>query len=311
MNTDTEYYITKNDLKYKKIRNLDKSKISNLNKNNEYYDKELDKLFDDNNFDTIDFRIEECIKEGKKILDLKYLELKNFPILPNNIISHLEELYISNNDIEVLPDLDYLINLKILDVAENKLRKIGKLPPKIIELCCFENKLEDISSIKYCKLLKTLYINNNRIANLQFLDSHPTLEILLANYNNIEDIPRTIPNLKKMQITNNKLKKIKSYPKLIYLDCRNNNISELENQDSLKDLILSYNDINEIPLMDSLKYLEIVHTNIEKIRYMKQLVELICMTDKVKYISSKYKIDKTIKHKSKYLNILFTPQSEK
>jgi Leucine-rich repeat (LRR) protein len=310
MNTDTEYYITKNDLKYKKLRNLDKSKISNLNKNNEYYDKELDKLFDNNNFDTIEFRFDECIKDGKKILDLKYLELKEFPKIPNDIIKNLEELYISNNDIEILPDLDYFINLKILDIAENKLKKIGKLPPKLIELCCFENKLEDISSVKDCKVMRTLYISNNRVSNLQFLDSHPRLEILLANFNNIEDIPRNIPYLKKIQIRNNKLKKVKSYPKLIYLDCRHNNIRELENQDSLRDLILSYNDIQEIPVMNSLRYLEIVNTNIEKIRYMKQLVELICMSDKVKYISSKYKIEKTINHKSKYLNLFFIPETE-
>jgi hypothetical protein len=62
--------------------------------------------------------------------------------------------------------------------------------------------------------------------------------------------------------------------------------------------------------MNSLRYLEIVNTNIEKIRYMKQLVELICMSDKVKYISSKFKIDKTINHKSKYLNLFFIPELE-
>lgn len=308
MNSDTEYYITKNDLKYKKIRNLDKSKISNLNKYNEYYDKDLDKLFDNNNCDTIEFRIDECIKEGKKILDLKYLELKEFPKIPIELIKYLEELYISNNELEVLPDLDHFVNLKILDIAENKLKQIGKLPPKLIELCCFENKLDDISSVDKCKYLKTLYINNNKIDNLDFLDSHPRLEILLANFNNIKDIPRNIPNLRKIQISNNKLTKIKSYPKLIYLDCRHNNIEEIESQDSLKDLILSFNVIKEIPVINTLRYLEIVNTNIEKIRYMKQLVELICMSDKVKYISSKYNIEKTINHKSKYLNLFFSPE---
>ena len=55
--------------------------------------------------------------------------------------------------------------------------------------------------------------------------------------------------------------------------------------------------------MHKLKYLEIVNTNIEKIGYMKNLTELICMSDKVKYISSKYKVEKTIHHNSKYLNL--------
>ena len=304
MNTDTEYYITKNDLKYKKLRKLDKTNISNLNKNNEHYDKELDEQFN-TNFDTLESRLEECVKEGKKILDLKYLELKEFPNLPNDIIKNLEELYISNNDLEILPDLDYFKNLTILDIAENNIQKIGKLPKKLIELCCFDNNLEEITSIKDCEVLRILYISNNKISDLQILESHSSLEILIANFNNIKDIPRNIPNLKKIQIRNNKIKKIKSYPNLIYLDCRYNNIKELENQDNLIDLILSYNVINTIPNIHTLRYLEIVNTNIEKIGYMKNLVELICMTDTVKYISSKYKIEKTIHHNSKYLNLFF------
>jgi hypothetical protein len=39
---------------------------------------------------------------------------------------------------------------------------------------------------------------------------------------------------------------------------------------------------------------------------MKKLEELICLKDKVKYISSKYKLEKSISHDSKYLNLFFT-----
>ena len=40
MNTETEYTINRNDLKYKKLRNLDKKRISTLDKNNkEEYSK--------------------------------------------------------------------------------------------------------------------------------------------------------------------------------------------------------------------------------------------------------------------------------
>jgi hypothetical protein len=77
---------------------------------------------------------------------------------------------------------------------------------------------------------------------------------------------------------------------------------------NLKDLIISYNKIDDIPVIDTLKYLEIVYTNIEKIKYMKNLEELICLKDTVKYISSKYKLDKTSIHDSKYLNLFFLPK---
>ena len=309
MDTETGYSITKNDLKYKKMRNLDVKKINTFDKNNKNeYNKELEDLYYNNNFDTLEYRIQECKKEGNKILDLKYLDFKKFPNLNKDLIENLEELYISNNEIDELPDLDQYKKLKILDVSVNKLKKIGNLPSKIIEFCCFENKLEDINQIKNCHELKTLYISNNAIKDISCIENHPTLEILLANFNKIKDIPRNIPNLKKIQIKNNRLKKIKSYSKLIYLDCRNNNITEIEDQVSLKDLIISYNEISDIPIINTLKYLEIVHTNIEKIKFMKRLEELICLSTKVKFISSKYKLKKSHNHNSKYLNLFFIPQ---
>ena len=309
MDTETGYSITKNDLKYKKMRNLDVKKINTFDKNNKNeYDKDLEDLYYNNNFDTVEYRIQECKKDGNKILDLKYLELKKFPNIEKNIIENLEELYISNNEIDELPNLDSFKKLKILDVSVNKLKKIGKLPSKIIEFCCFENEIEDITPVKDCVALKTLYISNNVIRDLSPIDGHPTLEILIGNFNKITDIPRNLPNLKKIQIKNNRLKIIKSYPKLIYLDCRNNNITEIEDQESLKDLIISYNEISDIPVINTLKYLEIVHTNIEKIKFMKRLEELICLSTKVKYISSKYKLEKSHSHNSKYLNLFFIPQ---
>ncbi len=297
--TESSYTVNKNDFKYKKMRKMDINKIEN---------KELVNMYYNTNFDTLEYRIEECLKEGGKILDLKYLELKKFPELSSDLINTLEELYISNNELEVLPDLSKYKKVKILDVSVNKLKKINNLPPLLIEFCCFENNLEDIQMASLCKELKILYISNNNIRDIKFLDNNQSLEILLANFNNIEDIPRNIPNLRKIQIKNNKLKKVKSYPKLTYLDARNNNITELEPQSNLKDLILSYNQINEIPIIDTLKYLEIVYTNIETIRYMKNLEELICLKDKVKYISSKYKLEKSVSHDSKYLNLFFIPK---
>ncbi len=297
--TETSYTVNKNDFKYKKMRKLDINKIENKDLINMYYNT---------NFDTIEYRIEECLKEGGKILDLKYLDLKTFPTLSNELINKLEELYISNNEIDILPNLSKFKNLKILDVSVNKLKKINNLPPLLIEFCCFENDLEDINYVSECKELKILYIANNNISDLSFLNNNQSLEILLANFNNIEDIPRNIPNIRKIQIKHNKLKKIKSYPKLTYLDARNNKIVEIEEQSNLKDLIISYNEINELPIINTLKYLEIVYTNIEKIKYMKNLEELICLKDRVKYISSKYKLEKTISHESKYLNLFFIPE---
>ena len=46
----------------------------------------------------------------------------------------------------------------------------------------------------------------------------------------------------------------------------------------------------------------------EKIKYMKTLVELICLKNKVQYISDKYVLEKSTIHNLKYLNMFFIPK---
>ena len=117
VNSETFYSITKNDLKYKKMRNLDISKINTFDtKNKDEYNKELQNLYLNENLDSFEYRISECKKENNKILDLKHLDLKSFPNLPEEIINNLEELYISNNDIEELPDLNKFRKLKEINI---------------------------------------------------------------------------------------------------------------------------------------------------------------------------------------------------
>lgn len=304
------YSITKNDLKYKNKRNLDKNKITTLDvQNKNEYDAELTEMYFNQNLDTLEYRYNECRTTGKcRILDLSNLELTHFPKIPSDLINTLEELYMSDNLLDVIPDLDYLKKLKILDISVNNLLTINKLPKTLVELCCFDNKISNIHNVSYCNQLKILYISNNLISNLDFLNNHPTLEILNANFNNLTDIPRNLCKLRKLYIKNNKLTKIKSYPKLEYLDCRNNKISLIEPQESLLDLIVSYNNIEEIPVINTLKYLEIVHTNIHTINFMKNLEELICLSSSLKQISSQFKIENSQAHNSKYLVIYFMPQ---
>jgi Leucine-rich repeat (LRR) protein len=143
--TESSYTINKNDFKYKKMRKMDINKIEN---------KELVNMYYNTNFDTLEYRIEECLKEGGKILDLKHLELTKFPELPNNLINKLEELYISNNELEILPDLSNYKKLKILDVSVNKLKKINNLPSLLMEFCCFDNELKNIELTSSCKKIK-------------------------------------------------------------------------------------------------------------------------------------------------------------
>jgi len=304
--TESKYTVNMNDLKYRKYRNLDKSKISTFEKlNKNEYNDDLYKIFKNLDLDTLQYRFHECINtNNKKILDLKYLELKTIPDL-SIFYDTLEELYIGNNELEFLPDLSMFRKLLVLDVSINKIKKISKLPKNLIEFTCFDNFIEDISSIRDCRNLKTLYASNNLISDISFLNNNEKLTVLIINNNKLSAIPDNLINIRKIQINNNKIKKISSYNNLVYLTCQNNEIAEIQPCNNLIDLLISSNPLNTLPVFAKLKYLEILNTNISKLLYMENLRELICIKRSLKEISSKYKVTETSCHNEKYLNIFF------
>jgi Leucine-rich repeat (LRR) protein len=127
---------------------------------------------------------------------LKYLELKKIPDL-SMFYDTLEELYIGDNELDYLPDLSMFKKLLVLDVSINKIKKISKLPKNLIEFTCFDNYIDDISSIKHCPNLKTLYASNNLISDISFLNNK--LNVLIMNNNNLSSIPNNLTNIRKIQ----------------------------------------------------------------------------------------------------------------
>jgi len=71
-----------------------------------------------------------------------FYNIKNWPELPKN----LEKLYCYNKDITSLPD-ELPINLKILEVASNKLTKLPELPISLKILSCLDNQLTELPDL--------------------------------------------------------------------------------------------------------------------------------------------------------------------
>ena len=78
-----------NDLKYIKHKDIDLGRVKNV----KYYDR-----------DTLDYRLYESKKDNYKTLDLSHLNLKEFPDIPESIITNVKYLFLSENKIERLPD---------------------------------------------------------------------------------------------------------------------------------------------------------------------------------------------------------------
>lgn len=271
-----EYIIYKNDLKYKKDRNLITSKI--------IWDNNLRYFYDNVNLDSLEYRLYECKKNGMNNLDLNNMDLIEVPDIPNEYKEKIKCLFIAENDIEILPDLTDFKQLEILEIGNNNLYEIGKLPKTLIEFSCRFNKINCLPSPSECLNLERIDCTSNQIIEIP---KYPKLKCLVCSYNQISIIPN-LENLEKLVCNNNIINHIEQCHNIKYLDCSMNKLMKLNKYDSLVDLICSYNNISELNPYEKVKYLEIFHTDIKEIPFMNNLQELYCEKDMVRKISKKY-----------------------
>lgn len=271
---NNKYIVYNNDLKFKEFRNLDPNKIF-------WHQDFVEKAYYDENLDTIEYRLRECKKNNNEFLDLSHLHLKEVPNIPNYISSSVKYLFINNNEIEILKNLEQFSNLEVLDVNNNNINFIKYLPSNLNEFCCKYNSITEIPPLEYLKILDCTC---NMMENIY---KYPNLETLICCENNIRELPNFI-KLKKLICKFNKLKKIDIYG-LVYLDCSYNNITKINDCPLLKDLLCRNNKLEGIPdYLPNLQYLEIFNNKFDKIAYFPSLKELYCDLDGITNVPIEY-----------------------
>jgi len=302
MSLSKEYIIYHNDLKYKKNRNLDSNKIIWSRNDNLKY------LFENIDLDSLEYRLYECKKGGMVNLDLNNMDLVVFPKIPKEYKEKIKCLFIAENDLENIPDLTDFKQLEILEIGNNNVHDIGRLPSTLLELSCRSNKLYCLPSPNECPNIERIDCTGNEIVDIP---QYTKLKSLICSQNKLTIIPN-ITSLEKLICCNNTINYIEKCINLKYLDCSANKLIKLNNYENLVDLICSNNNISEIIPYENLKYLEIFNTDIKSIPYMKNLEELYCEKKIVKQISKKYidECELEIKiHKETMLHIIFTKKT--
>ena len=257
--------------------------------------------------------------ETKSDLDLSHQKLEQVPDFRvyNNEqlnVSAIVNLFIGDNNLTILPDLSYLANLEILDLANNKLTSINSshLPSALIELSCKNNNLTSLDILNLSNLVRLDASVND------LFEISPTLstklQIIVCSNNKITKL-NSYENLSKLYCANNLLENLDNIiasANLIYLDCSDNKLAYLpeENINNLRDLICSGNmRLNKLVSYPKLKYLEIFNTNIDHLPYMPNLIEFYATKNLFKSISRKYIDNKTIDKKiikDTLLHIIFS-----
>ena len=112
-------------------------------------------------------------------LSLEHRGLKNMPLLEGE--EKLKHLNLSFNEISKIENIVSLPNLTLLDISQNKLTEIAKLPT-------FQH-------------MRVLILSKNFIEKIENLDSLPSLDVLDLSENKIDKIEK-LGGLKNLRILN-------------------------------------------------------------------------------------------------------------
>lgn len=153
------------------------------------------------------------------ILDYSFNSLKHIKHL--DALTKLEELYLVQNKINSIANLESLTSLKMLELGANKIREIENLENLVAlqQLWLGKNKITSMKNLSCLKNLKILSLPSNRLTVIEGIDELESLEELYLSHNAIE-----------------KLQGLDKNSKLTILDISNNRVSLLENISHLSNL---------------------------------------------------------------------------
>jgi len=137
----------------------------------------------------------------------KITSLRNIPegitklLCPENLLINIDDLPISLLEIDLHEnnikriDFSKLINLKIVNIANNSLVTLSDLPPSLIELKCENNQLKliDLAGVEN---LKTFYCCNNKLVKIEHFPEDSITDFKMTN-NPLLDIQRNTKSEEK------------------------------------------------------------------------------------------------------------------
>lgn len=292
-----KYVVYRNDIKYKKYRDIDPEKA--------VWDDDVRDDFMKKYTDDIEYRIEECKREKYTTLDLSYMDKDCF----NKLFTHknytdirdkLQHVFAKCSSIENIENrLNEIKNLQTLDLSCNKLKHLPILPESLEELIINDNDMNILDHP--LPNLKRLNACNNNLKTINFSDD---LERLHISNNPIVELPG-LTKLYYLDVSTTNVKCLKLFPKLRYLDCRFTQIKKMPKMESLETLICTDSEMEDISDLDDLKILVMVRSKIKRIHFMKSLETLKYYLFDDITLSKQYKIGYVKKNKNNINEIFF------
>ena len=184
--------------------------------------------------------------------NLKYLRLdsnriRNIPMPDICSLNNLTYIDLSGNNLENIDSLNILSSLEQLICTHNNIRKIANLKSlkKLEDIDVGFNDLTDISGLKGLSNLKNVNIENNKMKSIQnvgILKSLQDLKIAGNFFTNLKHICEQFNFLEILDVSNNNISHVeqlmylKNLPELKELTLYNNPVVNDENKTILKEI---------------------------------------------------------------------------
>ena len=293
-----KYTVYRNDIKYKRFKLINPKRA-------EWESEKIKDDFHNKDTDGIDYRIEDCIREKGQTLDLSNMRKDCFDKLFkhekfNDLKGDIIHIFASDSNIRSIDqDLRILTKLQTLDLSNNSLKKLPKLPRTITELIVKNNKLIELS--QDLPLLERLHCNNNKITEIKYTR---TLQNLSIRENPIEDIP-DLPCVYFLDVSITKVKKLGYYPSLVHFECEYTQIKVIPRMPSIKRLICSHSSVKDISKIRTLDVCEMIDCDIPCLPYMEDLFRIRFSKKKMPKFHRKFKITNVKMNKNNIIDVEF------
>jgi hypothetical protein len=181
-----------------------------------------------------------------------------------NLPDDVEFILLTHYGMPEFPDLSRFHKLKVLNISENRLKKIPFLPDTLVDLTCHDNLLEELPELP--NGLLTLMCINNKLKKIPKLPEK--LEILCCQFNEIDELPEFNSKLRKVHCNSNKLKWLPKFnDELVSIICDKNQITTLPKLNTkLEEISCNSNLIQHFPTLHStLQYVHCRKNPIQKL----------------------------------------------
>lgn len=176
-----------------------------------------------------------------KRLDLSFNQIRSLELFPSANLQNLEELYLIGNKIRAIVDLGPLPKLTMLELGDNRIRKIENLGrlSSLHGLWLGRNKITMIENLEPLTELRRISFQSNRIERIQGLAHLHQLEELYLSHNGLTSMDG-----------------ISQLTSLNVLDVASNEITRIQGVENLTKLKEFWINHNKLDVIDDLKLLQ-------------------------------------------------------